>query len=253
MGRLEGKRAVITGATGGIGATVAKRFLDEGAQVLIAARSADKLEALQDSLNSERLHALATDVAREADVARLAATTGERLGGIDIVFANAGTEGSIKPLLLMEQAEFDQVQQTNVRGTWLTIKHCVPHMGRGASIVITSSVAGEIGVPGLASYCASKHALLGLTKVAALELAESGIRVNAVAPAPVDNAMMRPIEEQAAPGAADQARAGFEALTAMKRYASNEEVAAMVTFLASDESSFCTGACYPVDGGLLAQ
>lgn len=255
MGRLEGRRAVITGATGGIGEATARRFLDEGASVLLASRSEDKLRALHQRLGSDKVHYCPTDIASEADCRALATAARSALGGIDIVFANAGSEGSIKPLLEIDQAEFDAVQATNVRGTWLTLKHCIPAMleSGGGSVIVTSSVAGKVGVPGLSAYAASKHALIGLVEVAALEFAQQGVRVNAIAPAPVDNAMMRSIEEQAAPGAAEAARAGFEALVAMKRYATNEEVAALVTFLASDDASFCTGAVYPVDGGFLAQ
>ncbi|GAB5413501.1 MAG: SDR family oxidoreductase [Congregibacter sp.] len=253
MLRLQGKRALITGASGGIGEATARRFLQEGASVTLAARGEDKLAALAERLDGPVSTCIA-DISSEADCEKLAAFVKEQHGGLDIIFANAGFEGSIKPLLTIEQSEFDAVQATNVRGTWLTMKHCVPLMlDAGGSVIVTSSVAGKVGVPGLGAYAASKHALIGLVEVAALELAESGVRVNAVAPAPVDNAMMRSIEQQAAPGAAHEAKAGFESLNAMKRYATNEEVAAMVAFLAADESSFCTGAVFPVDGGFLAQ
>ena len=176
------------------------------------------------------------------------------MGGMDILFCNAGFEGSIKPLLDIEQDEFDAVQNTNIRGTWLTMKHYIRHMlGNGGSVIVTSSVTGKVGVPGLGAYAASKHAIVGLVEVAALELAEQGVRVNAIAPAPIDNAMMRSIEKQAAPGAPHAAKEAFESLIAMKRYGTDDEVASMVAFLASDDASFCTGGVYPIDGGFLAQ
>jgi NAD(P)-dependent dehydrogenase (short-subunit alcohol dehydrogenase family) len=146
------------------------------------------------------------------------------------------------------------VQQVNVRGTWLAIKHAAPAMieSGGGSIVCTSSVAGSVGVAGLAAYSSSKHAINGLVHVAALEFAKLGVRVNAVAPAPIDNAMMASIEKQASPDDPSLARQGFSGLIAMGRYGTNEEVANMVAFLASDEAIYCTGSIYPVDGGFLA-
>lgn len=254
MNRLEGKRAVITGATGGIGEAAARRLLAEGATVMLAARSTERLATVAERLCSDKVYTCATDVSIEKDCKALAEKSIAVMGGIDILFANAGFEGSIKPLLEIEQEEFDAVQNTNIRGTWLTMKHCIPNMLiRGGSVVVTSSVAGKVGIPGLGAYVASKHALIGLVEVASLELAEHGVRVNAIAPAPIDNAMMRSIEEQAAPGSPQAAKQGFEALIALKRYGTDEEVAAMVAFLASDDASFCTGGVYPIDGGFLAQ
>jgi len=250
---LSGKRAIITGATGGIGTATARAFLAEGASVLLVARTESRLAALAAELAAgDRVAYCAADIADEAATQRYVADAVERFGGIDILFANAGFEGAIQPLLQMPAEDFDAVQRVNVRGTWLALKHCAPQLAAGASVVVTSSVAGRVGVPGLGAYAASKHALVGLVEVAALELAASGVRVNAIAPAPVDNAMMRSIEEQASPGAPEQAQAGFESLIAMGRYARNEEVAALVLFLASDEASYCTGGVYPVDGGFLA-
>ena len=254
MGRLSGKRAIITGATGGIGGATARAFLAEGASLLLVARTESKLEELAAALDGgDRVACCAADIADEADTQRYVATAVEHFGGVDILFANAGSEGAIQPLLQMAAEDFDAVQRVNVRGSWLAMKYSVPHMpASGGSIVVTSSVAGKVGVPGLGAYAASKHALVGLVEVAALELAACGVRVNAIAPAPVDNAMMRNIEKQAAPDAPEQAQAGFESNIAMKRYARNEEVASLVLFLASDEAGFCTGAVYPVDGGFLA-
>ena len=254
MKRLKDKRAVITGATGGIGEAAARRLLAEGAAVMLAARSRETLSKLVDKIDSDRVHICPTDISSETDCKALAERSISEMGGIDILFCNAGFEGSIKPLLDIEQDEFDAVQNTNIRGTWLTMKHCIPPMlDSGGSVIVTSSVTGKVGVPGLGAYTASKHAIVGLVEVAALELAEQGVRVNAIAPAPIDNAMMRSIEEQAAPGAPNAAREGFESLIAMKRYGTDDEVAAMVAFLSSDDASFCTGSVYPIDGGFLAQ
>jgi NAD(P)-dependent dehydrogenase (short-subunit alcohol dehydrogenase family) len=262
MARLKNKVAIITGASGGIGQASVLAFVREGAQVMMVGRDQGRLEqaaqAVRAQLPSSSREALAIcvgDVALEADTQAYVAQTLKVFGGLDILFANAGAEGAIKPLVEIDVEDFDAVQNTNLRGSWLAIKHAVPAMTArgGGSIILTASVAAHVGVPGLAAYATSKHGLLGLMHVAALELAHIPIRVNALAPAPIDNDMMRSIEAQASPDAPELARAGFSALTAMKRYGTNAEVASVALFLASDESSFCTGASYAVDGGFLAQ
>jgi len=254
-GRLAGKVAIITGASGGIGGAAAARFVREGASVMLAGRDQARLDAVAVPLAvSGRVATLVGDPAEEADVEALIAATLARFGRLDVLFANAGAEGSVKPLTEISVAEFDVVQRANVRGPFLAIKHCAPAMiaSGGGSIILTSSVAGMVGVAGLGAYAPSKHAMRGLVHVAALELGTAGVRVNAVAPAPIDNAMMASIEAQAAPGAPELARAGFSALIAMKRYGTNDEVANVVTFLASDEAAYVTGATWAVDGGFLA-
>lgn len=255
MAKLAGKVAVITGASGGIGSAAAAAMLAEGAQIMLAGRDASRLELACDLLSggeAVRLHV--GDPAKEADVIRLFEEAAAAFGGVDIVFANAGAEGRIAPLTALSVEEFDEVQLVNIRGTWLAIKHAVPLLVArdGGSIICTSSVAGSVGVAGLSAYAASKHGINGLVKVAALELASSKVRVNAVAPAPIDNAMMDSIEKQASPDDPSLARAGFSSLIAMGRYGRNEEVAGLVAFLASDDASYCTGGIYPVDGGFLA-
>ena len=255
MGRLEGKVAIITGASGGIGSASAAKMLSEGAKVMLAGRDRARLDVVVKQLDGgDCVSVFVGDPSEEVDVIALVKETKSRFGKLDILFANAGAEGAILPLTAISVEEFDMVQQVNVRGTWLAIKHAAPEIieSGGGSIICTSSVAGTVGVAGLAAYAASKHAINGLVHVAALEFAKLGVRVNSVAPAPIDNAMMASIEKQASPDDPNLARQGFSSLIAMGRYGFNEEVANVVAFLASDEASYCTGGIYPVDGGFLA-
>lgn len=254
MTRLVGKVAVITGATGGIGMATARKFLDEGASVMIAGRDRDRLQESASLLGSDSRIAISVgQPAEEHDVAALMAATVKRFGRIDIMVANAGSEGEVLPLTMTDIDSFDATIRANLRSTFLAIKHAGLAMAtHGGAIVAMGSVTSEVGVAGIGPYAATKHAIAGLTKVAALELAANKIRVNTVAPAPIDNAMMQSIEEKAVPGNPGAARAGFSSLIAMKRYGTNEEVANLIAFLSSDEASFITGSVYAIDGGFLA-
>ncbi len=253
--RLDGKVAIITGATGGIGEATAKRFLEEGASVMLVGRSEEKLSATLDNLAA--LGNVAVSVANAADenaMAAAVAATVKAFGGVDILLANAGTEGKIALIEDQTVENFEEVLRTNVIGVWLSMKYCVEPMkkrGRGSMIAL-SSVAGVIGVPAGAPYFASKHAVMGLVKTAALELGAFNIRVNAIGPGPIDNRMIRSIETQLAPDTPDAVREGFSQLIAMKRYGTNEEVANLALFLASDEASYCTGSIHMIDGGFTA-
>ncbi len=255
MTRLQGKTALITGATGGIGEATAKRFLNEGANVMLVARSSEKLKATRDRLGGgESVAQFVADAADEAATGAAVSATVETFGGIDVLFANAGSEGSPKALETQTVTGFEDLLRTNVVGVWLAMKHCVEPMKQrgGGSMIATASIAGLIGFPGIAPYCATKHAVCGLVKTAALELGESKIRVNAIAPGPIDNRMMRSVAEQMSPEDPGALRNGIEAMIALKRYGTNEEVANMAAFLASDESTYCTGGVYTVDGGFTA-
>ena len=158
----------------------------------------------------------------------------------------------LKPLETYTVAEFEQVLRTNIMGVWLAIKHCVePMKKRGdGSIIATASVAGVVGFANSAPYIASKHAVCGLVKGAAIELAASGIRVNAIAPGAIDNRMMHSLVSQLSPENPGAMREGLQASIPMKRYGTNEEIASFVAFLASDDASYSTGAVFMADGGL---
>ena len=253
--RLDGKVAIVTGATGGIGEATAKLFLQLGAKVMLVARSARKLEATLARLKP--VGDVAGSIAEAADekaVASAVAATCERFGGLDVLVANAGTEGTLKPLEALSVQEFEDTMRTNVTGVWLSMKHCVaPLKARGGgSIIALSSIAGCIGFPAMAPYIASKHAVYGLVKTAALELGPSNIRVNAVGPGPIDNRMIDSLQKQLAPDDPAALRSAIEAGIAMRRYGTNEEVAHLIAFLASDASSYCNGSIYLIDGGYVA-
>lgn len=255
MGRLDQRICIITGATGGIGEASARRFVQEGARVVLVDLDEAKLRSVADDLGGAAVAAyVAGDVSVLETSTRAVATAVERFGGLDVMFANAGTEGRVCPLTEYPLEAFDQIMNVNVRGAYFAIRAAAPAIarrGRGA-ILVTSSVAGFIGSRGLGPYCASKHAVMGLVKSAAIELAPSNIRVVAVNPGPIENRMMRSIEEQAAPGAAATVKSGFETMVPMHRYGTNDEIANLALFLASDEASYCTGTSFVADGGFLA-
>jgi NAD(P)-dependent dehydrogenase (short-subunit alcohol dehydrogenase family) len=251
--RLAGKVALVTGAAGGIGRATAERFVAEGARVVLTDRDADALEASAAQLGPAAV-CVAGDVADPTTAERAVAAASEHFGALHVLFANAGIEGRVAPLVEQQLDDVERVLRVNVLGVFLFLKHAAPQIAAsgGGSIVITSSVAGVLGASGLGPYVASKHAVLGLMKTAALELASSGIRVNAVNPGPIDNRMMRSIEDQAAPDHGDVVKAGFVKQVPLGRYGTNEEIANVALFLASEESSYCTGSVLMTDGGFTA-
>ena len=253
--RLDDKVAIITGATGGIGEATARLFLELGARVMMVARSAEKMAATKRRLEAHgEVGESLSDAADEVGMAAAVAATLDRFGGLDILIANAGTEGVLKPIEALSVEEFEDTMRTNVTGVWLAMKHCVaPLKARGGgSIVALSSIAGVIGFSAMAPYIASKHAVYGLVKTAALELGPSNIRVNAVGPGPIDNRMIDSLQNQLAPDDPAALRSGIEASIAMRRYGTNEEVAHLLAFLASDASSYCNGSIHMIDGGYVA-
>lgn len=253
--RLDGKVAIITGATGGIGEATAKRFLEEGASVMLVGRSSEKLKATRERLSEfENVSDFVADAVDEAATKESVEATVEEFGGLDIVIANAGMEGNFAPIESLTMEEFERVLRVNVLGVWLSLKYGVEPLKRrgGGSMIAISSIAGMIGSPTMAPYIASKHAVYGLVKTAALELAETGIRVNAIGPGPIDNRMIRSLESQFSPEDRQAGQDFIISLVPMKRYGTNEEVADLALFLASDESTYCTGGMHMLDGGFTA-
>jgi NAD(P)-dependent dehydrogenase (short-subunit alcohol dehydrogenase family) len=254
MGKLDGKVSLITGAARGIGLAAAKRFVAEGSKlVLVDVDEAPLGEALA-AVGREHAAAVTADAARPQDVERYVRAAVERFGRIDVFVANAGVEGDVRPIVDYPTDTFDRVIAVNVRGVWLGLKYVIPKMAErgGGSIIITSSVAGIHGYAGISAYVTSKHAVVGMMRTAALECAPQKIRVNTVNPAPIETRMMRSLEEGLAPGQATQAKEQLLTTIPMGRYGTAEEVADIMLFLASDESRYCTGGVYMVDGGISA-
>ena len=255
MGRLDNKVAIITGGAGGIGLQAGNLFAQEGAKVLLVDLHEDALKEAVRTIGSDAVRYCAADVTQPDQTQQYIQAAVEQFGGVDILLANAGVEGEVKPITDYAIDTFDQVMAVNVRGVWLGLKYAAPEIAKrgGGSIVITSSVAGVRGAAGMSAYIASKHAVIGLMRTAALEMAARKIRVNTVNPAPVDTRMMRSLEKGFEPDDPGRAKEMVSAMVPLQRYADPVEVARIMLFLASDESSYCSGGVYMVDGGMTAR
>lgn len=251
---FSGKVVLITGAAGGIGKATAKAFADEGAKLALVDLNQEALQRVADELHLTKNDylLLPANVVVEEEVQNYVHKTKEKFGKIDVFFNNAGVEGKFAMIMDNTAENLDQVLNVKVKGTFYGLKHVLAIMilQKAGSIINSSSVAGLIGVPGLGPYVASNHAIIGLTKTAALECAGSGIRVNAICPAPVNTRMMRSIESGAAPDNPEAAKEQFSQLIPFGRYGEPEEVAQLVIFLASDRASFISGGSYTIDGCL---
>ncbi|RYY44646.1 MAG: SDR family oxidoreductase [Chitinophagaceae bacterium] len=252
MKRLANKVAIITGGAGSIGKTTAKLFIEEGANVVLVDLDEDALKNAVEELGGKNVKYSAADVTKSEDVQRYVADAVKAFGKIDVFFNNAGIEGVVKPVVDYPEDVFDKVIAVNVKGVWLGNKYVLPQMNDGGSIILTSSGAGIYGGPNVSAYTASKHAVVGLMRNLTLEVATRKIRVNTINPAPVDNRMMRSLEDGFAPGQAEAAKKEMEKAIPLGRYAEAIEIAQLALFLASDESKFITGTTQVIDGGMSA-
>jgi NAD(P)-dependent dehydrogenase (short-subunit alcohol dehydrogenase family) len=243
------KAAIITGGSSGIGRAAAVALAKQGVKIAIAARRAKEGEEtvrLVKEAGSEGIF-VKTDVANENDVRSLVEKTVKQYNRLDYAFNNAGIEEKTTPLVDQTSEVFDQIMNVNVKGVWLSMKYEIPEMIRtgGGAIVNTSSGAGVIGYPQMPIYIASKHAVLGLTKSAALEYAKSGIRINAIAPGVVETEMVERVDKQLIES--------LKSITPIGRIGDPQEIANAVVWLLSDKASFVLGHTLLVDGGVVSR
>jgi NAD(P)-dependent dehydrogenase (short-subunit alcohol dehydrogenase family) len=243
---FSGKNIIVTGATGDLGTAITRRLISQGAKVLAVAPNDAGLSRLAGEVSGRGvLETFVADVSDAAQVLGYAIRALELWGQVDGFVNNAGIQTPVRPIIEFPEEEFDRVMAVNVRGVFLGMKYVLPRMRDGGSVVNMSSALGLVGGAGIVAYVASKHAIIGMTKTAAIEQGTRGIRVNAAAPGPIAGRMTFKLADEVFAGS-DKT---FAETAPLGRHGTPEDVAGLVSFLLSDDSSYATGTTHSVDGG----
>jgi len=250
MARLQDKVALITGGESGIGLATARLFVSEGASVHLVGIDEAKLHAAADELGQEQAFSSVADVTDEDAVARAVAAGVDRYGRFDVVVSNAGISGAVAPIVDYPSDVFSRTLSVHVLGAFHVLKHTIPHVSDGGSIIITSSVVGLIGAPGASGYVTAKHAQVGLMRAAAKELAPRRIRVNTMHPGPTSTPFQDSIETRATGLPREEAAKAFDAMIPLGRHTTTDEIAHGMLYLASDDSAMVTSHTLSIDGGM---
>jgi NAD(P)-dependent dehydrogenase (short-subunit alcohol dehydrogenase family) len=250
--QMQGKVCVVTGGAGSIGLAAAKLLHAEGAKIMLVDLDAVALPKAAAAIGNDGVAWAAADITKSDQVEGCMAAAVSRFGNIDVLFSNAGNFGVVAPVADYPEEVFDAVLAVHVKGAFLAAKYALPRMNDGGSIIITSSIVGVKGDPGVCAYITAKHAQVGLMRVLAKEAAPRKIRVNTIHPGPVDNEFQLHVEQNLSRVLGRDATTFFNEIIPLRRHVRAEEVARSVLYLASDASSFTTGSLLMVDGGLSA-
>jgi NAD(P)-dependent dehydrogenase (short-subunit alcohol dehydrogenase family) len=250
MDRLRDKVALITGGESGIGLATARLFVLEGARVHLVGIDEAKLSAAADELGHDNALSSVADVTDEDAVRDAVAAGVDRYGRFDVVVSNAGISGAVAQIVDYPSEVFSRTLAVHVLGAFQVIKHTIPHIPDGGSVIITSSVVGLIGPPGVSAYVAAKHAQVGLMRTAAKELAPRRIRVNTIHPGPTSTEFQDDIEMRSTDLPREEAAKAFDAMIPLGRHSTSEEIAHGMLYLASDESALVTSHRLSIDGGM---